>query len=286
MFHLLNGTFSSENLISLLKKRGFSINETDNSGNSPLHLAILTGENKYAFSLINQGADLNIKNNLELSPLHLAVLLNDLEIVNELLKKGASVDLKGNTGYTPLHIASEMDNIDIAKDLLLNGAKNGIKTDQGLSPKAIAKIQGNNEMVKLILKKDSYTVSSPKSISIKNIINVSSDKQNPIIDFDLPFDNQLARKRQFNKVLQIISVPVLALSAAYTTYLKIQANHYYSLSKIAETEEIAKRYYDKTVRFDTFSYISGGVSLVSAYGVIHSTIRKGSISKKMYKTFN
>jgi ankyrin repeat protein len=160
IFHLMNGTFASENLILMLKNKGFSINETDNRGNSPLHFAILSGENEYARSLINQGADLNIKNNLELSPLHLAVLLNDEEVVDELLKKGAEVDLKGNTGYTALHIASEMNYVEIAKNLLSKRAKNRIKTNQGLSPKTIAKIQDNNEMVKLIWKKGYDTLSS------------------------------------------------------------------------------------------------------------------------------
>jgi len=286
IFHLMNETFAGENLISMLKNKGFSINETDNSGNSPLHLAILSGENRYARSLINQGADLNIKDNMELSPLHLAVLLNDEEVVDELLKKGADIDLKGNTGYTPLHIASEMNYIEIANNLLLKGAKNGIKTKQGLSPKTIAKIQANDEMVRLIMKKGSDTLSTAKSNSVRSIIKLNSGNQNPIIEFNLPYDKELAKKRQFNKMVQIISIPVFGLSTAYAVYLKTQANHYYSLSRIAETEVLAKYYYDKTVRFDTFAYISGGISLVSAYGFIHSTIKKLGLTKRMVKTFN
>ncbi len=286
IFHLMNDAFAGEKLISILKDKGFSINETDNSGNSPLHLAILLGYTIYTHSLINQGADLNIKNNLDLSPLHLAVLLNDIEVADELLSKGADINLKGNTGYAPLHIATEMNYIGIANNLLLKGARKGIKTRQGLSPKAIARIQDYNEMVKLITKKGSDTLSPPKSISVRSIIDINSRNQVPVIDFNLPYDKELAKKRQFNKAVQIISIPAFALSTAYATYLKTQANHYYSLSKIAETEEIAKYYYDKTVRFDTFAYISGGISLVSAYGVIHSTIRKLSLSKKMVKAFN
>ncbi len=74
IFHLMNDTISNDELISLLKNKGISINETDNNGNSPLHVAILSGESEYAISLINQGADLNIKNKLELSPLHLSCI--------------------------------------------------------------------------------------------------------------------------------------------------------------------------------------------------------------------
>lgn len=286
IFHLINDDFSSENLIFLLKNKGFSINETDNDGYSPLHLAILLGENRYARSLINQGADLNIRNNAELSPLHLAVLLKNEQIVQDLLKNGAEVNLKGNTGYTPLHIASEMNYIEIAKNLLLKGATNRIKTSQGLTPKTIAKIQNNDEMIRMIWKKDFQTPNRPKSSAIVSITTTNSDTQNPKIDFNLPYDRKLAKKRQFSKVVQFISAPLFAFSVVGMTYFISEADHYYSLSKIAETENMAKAYYKKANKFDTRTYISGGIALVSLYGYIHSDIRKKSISNKMYKTFN
>jgi ankyrin repeat protein len=286
IFHLMNDTISSEELISVLKNKGISLNETDNNGNSPLHVAILAGEGEYARSLINQGADLNIKNKLGLSPLHLAAFLNEKEVANQLLQKGAEIDIKGNSGYTPLHIASELNHVELAKDLLYMGAKPRIKTDQKLTPKAIAKIQNNIEMTKLIAKKGSYTLNLPISNSTRNTTLLNSVKLSPKYDFNLPYDKEFVRKRQFSKVVQFISVPVFALSAVGMTYLKSEANHYYSLSKIAETEDMAKAYYKKANKYDTNTYISGGISLVSVYGFIHSTIRKKNISNKMYKTFN
>jgi len=283
----LDDNFASERMVSMLKKKGFSINEADNYGNSPLHYAILTGEFRYANSLMNQGADLNLKNQLELSPLHLAALLNDKEIVNSLVNKGAEINMKGNTGYTPLHIASEMNYIEIAKNLLENGAKKGIKTDQKLSPKAIAKIQNNHDMVKLIRGKSSYSINMSKSISANTVTHLNSYKNQDLrIDFNLQYDKKLVKKRQFNKVIQIISVPAFALSSAGITYMKSKADHYYSLSKIAETEDMAKVFYDKSTKYYAYTYISVGISLVSAYGFIHSTLRKKGISNKMYKTFN
>lgn len=285
IFHLLDGTIAGEYLISTLKNKGFSINESDNDGNSPLHSAILSGERGYASSLINQGADLNVKNNMELSPLHLAVILKDEEAVEVLLDKGAGINLKGNTGYTPLHIASELNYVEIAKNLLNNGAKNGIKTNQGLTPKTIAEIQKNLEIVKMISGKGTDTLNSVRSNSNKSVILLNSDKQNPKINFNLPYNSELAKKRQFNKVIQTISIPVFILSTAGTIYVKSEANHYYSLSKTAETEEMAKYYYDKTTQYDKYAYISIGISLVSVYGFIHSTISKKNINSKMYKTF-
>jgi hypothetical protein len=195
--------------------------------------------------------------------------------------------MKGNTGYTPLHIASEMNYVEIAKNLLENGAKKGIKTDQKLSPKAIAKIQNNHDMVKLIRGKSSYSINMSKSMAANTVTHLNSYKNQDLrIDFNLQYDKKLVEKRQFNKVIQIISVPAFALSGAGITYMKSKADHYYSLSKIAETEDMAKVFYDKSTKYYAYTYISVGISLVSAYGFIHSTLRKKGISNKMYKTFN
>jgi hypothetical protein len=179
-----------------------------------------------------------------------------------------------------------MNYFEISKNLLYNGAKSGIKTDQKLSSKAIARIQHNFDIVKLIAKKDSININPPNSSFPKNSMVINSEKQIPEIDFNLPFDKELAKKRHFNKIVQIISFPVFVFSAAGALFLKSEANHYYSLSKTAETEDLAKYYYDKTQQYDKNAYISGGISLISLYGFIHTTIRTKSISGKMLKTFN
>lgn len=286
IFHIIDETIANENLISMLKDKGISINETDDYGNSPLHVAIIEGKREYARTLISQGADLNIKNNLELSPLHIAVFLDDEEAVKHLLNKGAEIDLRGNSGYTPLHIASEMNHINLAKDLLMMGAKSRLKTDQKLTPKTIAKIQRNNEMCKLIGKKGSYVADSLGSYSVNKIVSLHPVRQNPKYDFNLPYNKELVKKRQFNKFVQIISVPLLIAGSSITVQMNHKANTYYSLYKKAESEDIARAYYDKTKMYDSYTYISGGISLVNLYGFIHSTIRKKSASNKMYKTFN
>jgi ankyrin repeat protein len=283
IFHLLNDAVSNDELISMIKSEGISINETDNNGNSPLHLAILSGESEYARSLINQGADLIIKNKLELSPLHLAVFLNNEDVASLLLLKGAEIDMKGNSGYTPLHIASELNHVSLAKDLLSMGANPRIKTDQKLTPRAIAKIQNNSEISELISKKGSYTINLTKSNPYINTTLLNSVKLSPKYDFSLPYNKDLVKKRQFNKFLKIISIPVFAISAAGTAYLRSEANNYYSLYKNSESIDMAKHYYNKTMQYDTYTYISGGVSLASAFGIIHSAIRQKSISNRMCK---
>ena len=286
IFHIIDNTFIDEELVSILTKNGISINETDNYGNSPLHTAILSGNSEYARILINQGVNLNIKNILELSPLHLAAFLDNDELVNQMVTKGAEIDMKGNSGYTPLHIASEMNHIALAKSLLNMGANNRIKTNQKLTPKTIAKIEGNDEIVKLISKKGSYNVSQPRPVSTNGTTLLNSPKPSIKYDFILPYDKDLIKKRHSNKVIQALSIPIFVVSTAGLTYFKSEANSYYSLSKIAETEEMAKDFYNKGSQYDTYAYISGGISLASIYGFIHSTIRKKNISDIMRKRFN
>jgi len=285
IFHLLNGSLASEYLISTLKTRGFSINETDNFGNSPLHKAIISGDSVYVRSLINQGSDLNLKNNMELAPLHLAVFLNNGIVVKELLLKNADINSKGNTGYTPLHIAAEKNYPEITLDLLSGGAREKIKTSQGFSAKTIAKIQNNVEILQLF--KGAYVSSNfMNQAQQKNTSGLNPEKQSVFIDFNLPYDQKLSKKRQLNNFIQILTIPVFTISSAFSIFFKTEANKYYELSKIAETEEMAKVYYDKMTRYDNSTYISAGISMVSVYGFIHSTLKKKNISRKMIKTFN
>ena len=195
IFHLIDESIADEELIAILKSRGISLNKTDNYGNSPLHLAILSGDTLYAKSLINEGAELNVLNGLKLSPLHLAAILNNVSTAKSLIFKGAEIDLKGNSGYTALHIASEMNHFSLAKELLLRGAKSGIETDQKLNSRAIAKIQGNDEIGKLISKKGNYTVNASAPISMNDIIHLNSTKPYPKFDFNLAYDKEMAKKK-------------------------------------------------------------------------------------------
>jgi len=259
------------------------INEKDDNGNTPLIDAILAGETGNALSFLDQGVDMNIKNKLDLSPLHIAVFLNNRTIVNQLLLKGAEVDIKGNYGYTPLHIASELNHAILAKELLSRGASKSIKTDQNLSPKAIARIQDNKEVIKILASKDPAFPTLPESASNQSGISRNIVRLSPKYEFSLPYSNDLVRKRQINKIMTIVSIPVFSLAAAGTFYFRSKANNYYTSYKTAETIEMAKHYYDKTMQFDTYTFISGGLSLTSAFGIVHFANRKKSISNIMRK---
>ncbi len=284
IYHLLNGKLVDEQLMGILGSRGFSINNTDNYGNTPLHIAVMSREREYVRALVSHGADPNIMNDIELTPLHLAAFLNDSETARDLLGKGAEVDIKGNSGYTPLHIASMMNNIEVVRDLVNVGAKPGIRTDQKLNPLQIAGIQDNGFVRKVIKSKGQINMNQIEAGLTGNMTHMDQVRLNPQFDINLLYNKELLKKRRFNKVIGIISIPVLAAGTAGTIYFNSEADRNYSSYKTAETMELARHYYDKTLEFDTYSYISGGLSVTSLFGIVYSVIKKESISDRMRKT--
>ena len=283
LFHLLDDFTSDDELVRMLIEDGISLNEFDDNGNSPLHLAIFNHQNNYAGLLISKGADLNLKNKLDLSPLHIASMLDNRRIVDELIINGADVNIKGNTNYTPLLIASELNYLNLARDLLRKGANPKMKTSQGLNSRQIALIQKSKEMSRLMGRKNEVLPYESESGSSLTIASISMKKLNPINEFNLPYDNDLIKKRRINKIIGMVSVPVFALSSAGVALLKGEADSFYSSYRNAETSDMARHYYDKTLQYDSYTYITAGVSLISVYGIIHSIIRKKSIDLKLYK---
>jgi ankyrin repeat protein len=284
LFHILNDKLVDEQLMGILVTKGFPINNTDNYGNTPLHIAVMSREKEYVRALVSQGADPDIMNDIELSPLHLAAFLNDSETARDLLDKGAEVDIMGNSGYTPLHIASMMNNIEVVRDLVNVGAKPSIRTDQRLTPLQIAGIQDNSFVRKVIKAKGQVNMNQPGAGSTGSMTRMDQVRLNPQFDINLLYNKELLKKRRFNKVIGIISIPVLAAGTAGTIYFNSEAEKNYSSYKTAETMELARHYYDKTLEFDTYSYISGGLSLTSVFGIVYSAIKRESISDRMRKT--
>lgn len=285
VFHLLSDSTADDEVVKVLINNNISLNGADDRGNSPLHLAILNSQNNYARLLINNGADLDSKNKLDLSPLHLASILDNRQIAGELIINGAEVDSFGNSGYTPLHIASELNHLEIASELLSMGANPKLKTFQGLKAKEIAKIQNNREMSRLL--GGSFDVSSDASdlSSSQAISYLRTARLNPKFEFSLQYDEGLVKKRQINKVVGMISIPALLLSSSGVAFLKSRADHYYSLYQKAETIDMARLYYDNALQYDTYTYITGGFSVISIYGIIHTALRKNTINKRLLKMF-
>ena len=120
-------------MVSLLCKHGANVNIQNDSGQSPLLVALSDGDKVIAMELLEHGADPNIVDHEGRHPLH-NVKNNDYRMVNLLCKYGANVNVQDATGKTLLFTAlSEGDNA-IAMELLEHGADPNIVDHEGRHP--------------------------------------------------------------------------------------------------------------------------------------------------------
>ncbi|XP_046550932.1 NF-kappa-B inhibitor alpha-like [Haliotis rubra] len=93
----------------------------DDDGDTQLHMAIIQLAESIALQLINLAPNhewLNFVNTLLQTPLHLAVITRQEKIVRRLMAAGASVDVRDLHGNTPLHIAAREGYHEIVNHLL------------------------------------------------------------------------------------------------------------------------------------------------------------------------
>ncbi|MBQ3564971.1 MAG: ankyrin repeat domain-containing protein [Alphaproteobacteria bacterium] len=99
-------------IAQVLIRNGADVNAIDESGRTPLILAIMR-ENKGAVNaLIHGGADVNVNHNAKIkydnpwdnaTPLHKAAMHKNPEIIRDLVGHGADVSKTSYKGMTPLH---------------------------------------------------------------------------------------------------------------------------------------------------------------------------------------
>lgn len=96
------------------------LDESSTKLESPLHLAIKTGDSLALLYLVDLH-DVNKKDSEGITPLHLAAQLGKIESVMALLERDADIDAEDNSGRTPLAYAK--DNREITDFLVREGAK-------------------------------------------------------------------------------------------------------------------------------------------------------------------
>ena len=148
-------------------------------GQSPLHLAIATGNAEIVSLLLENGADAFAADSSGATPLHVATQYGHKPLVKMLVKvMGARAHARDKNGTTPLHIAARQGHRDLVAQLLFienkglrqriekfltsqlgNDAANNtdlsylvdVKNDFGLSPLHYAALAGREEVVELLL---------------------------------------------------------------------------------------------------------------------------------------
>lgn len=135
----------------ILIAAGADINRSDESGATPLHMAVTGGLEELSRLLIEYGADVNKKTGYhKLTALHQAASGGHLKTVKLLIEKKADVNSRSAAGWTPLHAAK---NTETAQILLDNGANINAMSEKGLTPLSEAVSKGDTELVRFLIEK-------------------------------------------------------------------------------------------------------------------------------------
>ncbi|GFN78494.1 inhibitor kappa b [Plakobranchus ocellatus] len=156
----------------LTAEQRVALYQGDADGDNWLHLSIINGRMDLATALINLAPDyfwLSYSNLRRQTPLHLAVLTGQARLARRLVCAGAIVDVQDLRGDTPLHIACRMGYDDMVKMLLTpvrfeETQRNvweipyqrlpqdlGVRNFDGQSPLHVAVISGHQRIVQLLL---------------------------------------------------------------------------------------------------------------------------------------
>ena len=109
------------------------------NGNSPLHIASITGNVAIVKLLIEAGAEVNMGDDNGRTSLYVAALGGHIEVVKVLLLAGANVNKKSKEGLTPFYVACWRDHGDVARLLVSEGADIFITDPQGRTAWVIAR---------------------------------------------------------------------------------------------------------------------------------------------------
>jgi 7,8-dihydropterin-6-yl-methyl-4-(beta-D-ribofuranosyl)aminobenzene 5'-phosphate synthase len=138
---------------ALLEKDPRLINEKNDFGGTPLHVAAQAGQLEVVKFLFEKGADLNSKDMYGMTPLHAGVESEKSDVLGFLVARGAAINGKNLWGMTPLHWAA-LSGLDKSLEFLVeNGADREAKDTSGRTPLHLGAWSGNRASVGLLLQK-------------------------------------------------------------------------------------------------------------------------------------
>jgi ankyrin repeat protein len=144
--------------------------ESAEQGETPLHIAVKTGNKEITKFLLDKGADVNIGDKYEATPLHFACRNGDGYIARMLVEFGGDLTIKAIDGRTPLDACKTNElRIDLIKDYIEKLAR-----DKKLNlPKGSGLSRANDEAS--IKKALAYYLKKPNKIESKNSYYVVMD---------------------------------------------------------------------------------------------------------------
>ncbi|REC43405.1 ankyrin repeat domain-containing protein [Chryseobacterium pennipullorum] len=134
---------------ALMKQNPDIVNQTNESGFTPLILACYRGNVEVAEFLIDHVKDVNYKSNEGTALAGLAIKYNR-NLAERLLKKNADPNIADGTGSTPLFWAVKLGNKELIELLLHYKADKSIKDQMGMTPFEYALKTGKPEIINIL----------------------------------------------------------------------------------------------------------------------------------------
>lgn len=134
----LHFAVESENLqvlkMILISVKESLINMVDNSGNSPLFLAIRKNNPHMVELLVIAGATVNLADSTGRTPLEYTIDHCNSEVAKILVLAGANIESRGIQGHTALHLAAKFNDTSLLVDLLRRGVPVDVRDNMELTP--------------------------------------------------------------------------------------------------------------------------------------------------------
>ena len=128
------------------------VNALDDNKNTPLHRAIIEGDEAQANCLITAGAKLNLADANGMTALHFTVIADQLEIAEALIAEGVKTNIKGGVfGATPLHWTVWLNVPRIARVLIDADAEINATDGYGMTPFDMAVSHSRIRIGKMLL---------------------------------------------------------------------------------------------------------------------------------------
>lgn len=108
--------------LTLIKEDKPDLNRRDESGITPLTLAVRAGQMELVREMLRQGANPDQAGAAGMTPLGAAAYMGHDVMLRDLLRAGADVERKSLTGQTPLHLACAAGRVSTVQMLLTNKA--------------------------------------------------------------------------------------------------------------------------------------------------------------------
>jgi ankyrin repeat protein len=134
----------------ILIDHGCDTNHTNHRGNTPLHIAVLSGNVEVVSALLKAGADPNRCNEFGETPLHRAIYLGTEKTVSTLLENGADPNRQDLDGESSLHWACYRGAPELIRLILDSGGDPQMTDHHGQSPLDWARRNGKFSILELI----------------------------------------------------------------------------------------------------------------------------------------